>query len=280
MTKLQNTLIAAAGIAALAASAQAACEPEKVAEKYPELAGKPVRVATTPLYAPYSYTDMAKDKMVGSDIEVSEKALECVGLTYEYTKGVWSSLLPTILNGQTDVMVANLYYTPERAEKADFIIYMKAGSAMLVPKGNPKGVQSMDDLCGLKTNGVSGSYSLPILQEQSAKCVANGEKPITITVATETDAALRGLDSGRADFLLDNVGAAAVRIAEDPERYEIAFSATREIFVGNAVLDGNDALLQAYEEGMKEIAANGTLEDIFVKYGLDPNLIVPIEIKR
>lgn len=273
-----RTALAIFGLAAMAVSANAACEPEKAAEKYPNIASRPVKVATTPLYAPYSYAE--NDKMVGSDIEISEKALECVGLKYEYTKGNWPSLLPTVLNGQTDVMVANLYYTEERAKQVDFIVYMKAGSAMLVVKGNPHNVKSMDDLCGLKTSVVAGSASQPVVEDQSKKCEASGKPAIDILIAPETDAAVRGLENGRLDFLLDNVGAAAVRVKDDPERFEVAFVTTGEKLVGNAVLKGNKELAQAYFDGMKEIHDNGTAAEIFKKYGLDEKLIIPTEIKN
>lgn len=276
--KLAASLIA---LGAMSAAAQAACEPEKVAERYPGLAGKPVKVAVTPLYAPYSYTSQTEaDKLIGSDIEISERALECVGLTWEYTKGVWTGLLPTVLNGQTDVMVANLYYNAERAEKVDFVVYMKAGNALLVRKGNAGKYKSMDDLCGFSTNAVVGSASQKTLEEQSAKCVADGKEAITITAATETDAAVRGLMNDRIDFLLDNDGAATVRVADAPETFEIAFVVAREVKVGNATLNDNEELLQAYHDGMKEISENGTMAEIFTKYKLDPKLMIPVEIVR
>lgn len=273
-----KTALAFFGLAAMAMSANAACEPEKAAEKYPNLAGKPVQVATTPLYAPYSYTE--NDKMMGLDIEINERALECVGLDWEYTKGAWSSLLPTVLNGHTDAMVANLYYNEERAKQVDFIVYMKAGSAMLVLHGNPHDVKSMDDLCGLKTSVVAGSFSQPVVEEQSRTCVAAGKPEIGILVAPETDAAIRGLENGRLDFLLDNVGAAAVRVNDSPDRFEIAFVTTREVYVGNAVKEGNDELAQAYYDGMRQIYEDGTVAELFRKYGIDEQLIIPTQIMR
>lgn len=263
------------------AMAETKCEPEKVAQKYPSLAGGAVKVATTPFYAPYSYADPNNnERLVGSDIEISEAALSCVGLKYEYLKGVFSSLLQTTASGQTDVMVANLYFTPERNKVVDFVVYMRGGGAMLVRKGNPNKIMSMDDLCGFTTNAVAGSYSHPILQRQQEKCRAEGKKELTVILATETDAALRGLSNGRADFVLDNVGAAAVRVAAQPEELEVAFTNVQDVLVGNAVKKGNDALLQAYYDGLKAIQENGTMEKIFDKYKLDRKLIYPVEMKK
>lgn len=263
------------------AMAQGKCEPEKVAERYPTLAGKTVKVATTPFYAPYSYADPSNaERLIGSDIELSEAALACVGLKYEYLKGVFSSLLQTITTGQSDVMVANLYFNPERNKVVDFVVYMKGGGAMLVRKGNPNKIKSMDDLCGLTTNAVSGSSSHPILQRQQEKCRADGKRELNIVLATETDAALRGLNNGRADFVLDNVGAAAVRVAAEPEMFEVAFTNVQEVLVGIAVKKGNDAMLQAYYDGLKIVQENGTMAKIFDKYKLDQKLIAAIETKK
>lgn len=263
------------------AMAQSKCEPEKVAQRYPTLAGKPVKVATSPFYAPYAYTDPKDNQhLIGSDIEISEAALDCVGLKYDYLKGVFSSLLQTTTSGQTDVMVANLYFTPDRNKVVDFAVYMRGGGAMLVRKGNPNKIKTMDDLCGLTTNAVAGSYSAPILQKQQEKCRADGKKELNVILATETDAALRGLTNGRADFVLDNVGAAAVRVAAEPDTLEVAFTNIQDVLVGNAVKKGNDALVQAYYDGIKAIQENGTMNKIFDKYGLDRKLIYPVEMKK
>lgn len=263
------------------AAAQGKCEPENVGKKYPTLANKTIKVAISPFYAPYAYLDPTNgERLIGSDVELSEAALSCVGLKSDYLKGAFSSLLQTVTSGQSDVMDANLYYTPERAKVVDFVVYMKAGGALLVRKGNPHKIKAMTDLCGLTTNAVAGSYSQPILQKVQEKCRADGKPELTVILATETDAALRGLANGRADFVLDNVGGAAVRVAADPDNLEIAFTNVQDALVGIAVKKGNDAVLDAYFEGLKIVQDNGTMAKIFDKYKLDRALITPVEIKR
>ena len=114
-------LAAAASLPATVTCANAACEPAKAAERYPALAGRTIKIAISPLYAPFAYTAPDSDELVGSDVELSNAALQCVGLKYEYVKGVFSSLLPTVLSGQADIMNGNLYYTEERAKNVDFV---------------------------------------------------------------------------------------------------------------------------------------------------------------
>lgn len=275
-----SLLVVMSGLVSMTAVANAACEPEKAAQKYPTFAGKAVKIAISPLYAPFAYSETGSDKLIGGDVEISEAALACVGLKSEYVKGVFTSLLPTVLNGQTDIINANLFYTEERAKNVDFVVYMKAGAALVVPKGNEHKVKSMDDLCGLTTSAVMGSFSQKALEEQSQKCVAAGKTALNIIVATETDAAVRGLMNKRIDFLLDNAGAAVVRVKDDPNDLEIAFTQERDVKVGVAAKKGNDEILQAYLDGLKEIYQNGTTAKILAKYGMDGSLAIEPQLLR
>jgi hypothetical protein len=52
------------------------------------------------------------------------------------------------------------------------------------------------------------------------------------------------------------------------------------VLVGDAVNKGNDALLQAYYDGIKAIQENGVMDKIFDKYNLDRKLIYPVEMKK
>lgn len=263
------------------ATAASRCEPEKLAQKYPTLAGKTVIIGVSPFYVPFSYMDPTKPgRLIGNDVELSEAALTCVGLKYEYLYGNFTSLLPNITSGRIDAMVANVYVTPERLKVVNFVTYMKTGAAMIVHKGNPHKITSMDNLCGLKTNATIGSYSLPILQKEQEKCRAGGKPEFTIDLTTEADVAFRQLLVSRVDFILDNVGSGAARVSAHPDTVEIGFTNVMEILVGVGILKGNDALLDAYAEGFKTIEENGTMATIFDKYKLDRKLIATVEAKK
>ena len=76
----------AVGVVAVFAGspAQAACEPEKVAAKYPGLAGKTLKVGLDPTLPPVMYRD-PKDpsKIVGQDPDMIDAAMKCLGVKYE-----------------------------------------------------------------------------------------------------------------------------------------------------------------------------------------------------
>src|SRR5436190_2745159 len=101
---------------------RAACEPGKVATKYPGLAGKTLKVGLDPTLPPVMYRD-PKDpsKIVGQDPDMVDAAMKCLGLKYELVGLDFGTLIPTLQAGQIQLIWSNIYYTPERAKAADFL---------------------------------------------------------------------------------------------------------------------------------------------------------------
>ena len=267
--------------AAPAVIAEARCEPGKVAQKYPSLAGKTIVVATTPFYAPYEYADPANpNRITGSDIEISEQALACAGLKWTYLQGVYTSLMSAVTGRRADAMVANLYYTPERGRALNFVLYMRAGGALVVPKGNPRHIRSMDDLCGLTADAVVGTVSTMLIQQQRAKCKAQKKRDLEVVLTPEADAAFRGLRNNRIDFMLDNYGSVRPRVMAPASGLEIAFTVPEPAIIGFGVTKGNNALLNVYRDGIEVMQKDGRMARIFKKYGLAAQLIYPVEVKN
>src|ERR1700751_5150300 len=127
-----------------------ACETTKMASKYPGLAGKTIRIGQDGESVPFSQRD-PKDltKLIGLDADLARATFACVGEPIDFTIGTWSGLIPAAMSGLVDIMWDTLLYTPERAKKLDFVVYMNAATGMLVAKGNPKNAHPLDDLCGL-----------------------------------------------------------------------------------------------------------------------------------
>src|SRR5262249_44712519 len=145
-------LLAAAGMFSRPASAaDPECEPDKLAQKDPKLAGKTIKVGTDPETPPYTMRD-PKDfnHLIGLDTELAEATFKCIGVPIEFKVGAWSGQLPAVANGQTDAMWDTLYYTPERAQQMNFVIYFQAATGGLVAKGNPKKLTGLDNICGIR----------------------------------------------------------------------------------------------------------------------------------
>ena len=91
MTRISMCLAVAALLAVAglmprpAAAADQKCEPDKLAAKYPSLAGKTLKIGTDPETPPYAMRD-PKDfsHLVGFDTELAEATFKCIGVPIEF----------------------------------------------------------------------------------------------------------------------------------------------------------------------------------------------------
>lgn len=275
------TIVGGLGSVLLATPALAQkCEPERVAQKYPEYAGKVIKVAVSPTNAPYTYVDPADPaKITGLEIELIEEVMNCAGLKVDYLKGAWSGLLPTIFSGAADVMVGNVVYRADRGERADFILFYVNGQSFLVPKGNPKKIAAVADLCGKSASAVVGGAGALEVDKQSKACVARGQQPISFQPSVDQESAARQLANGRIDFMPDGAAAAVIR-AKSEKDLEIAFTISTELAAGFVVKKGNDALSRLILDGMKALEARGRIAELMKKYEQNVNLLIPVELRR
>ena len=273
-------LLFSVSLMASAPSHAQSCEPQKVATKYPGYAGKVVNVAATPMYPPFTFTDPANpDRLSGLEVEIVEAALTCAGLKFKYVLGPWTGILPTIFSGSTDVAVGNVNYRADRAEKVDFILFMRNGQSVVTPKGNAKAVKTAADLCGKSTTASMGGSSALEIDRQSKACVAEGKKAIEFQNAVDQEAAYRQLVNGRVDFVMDGATSAATRVAKTPE-LELAYTLTTDITAGPVVRKGNEEMLKIVFDGMKALEARGGLKALMAKYGLPESLLIPVVVRK
>lgn len=266
--------------AAISTANAAQCEPEKVADKYPTFAGKVVKIAASPAQPPFAYSNPDNpDEMVGFEAELIQNVMACAGLKYEFYKGAWSGLLPTLFAGSTDLMIGSVNYRPERAEKADFVLYARAGQSVIVPKGNPKKIAKLDDVCGLVGSANMSGSSAQSLQRQSQKCVEGGLAAIDYRPADSAESAYRQILTGRMDFVMDDAVAASARIAKEGSM-EIVQTVITDIYTGMVVAKGNKEMLQVIADGLAVQQQDGRFKALAEKYELPAEVLIPIETRQ
>ncbi|HWN15102.1 MAG TPA: ABC transporter substrate-binding protein [Candidatus Dormibacteraeota bacterium] len=264
-----------------AGPAQAACEPDKVATKYPGLAGKTLKVGLDPTLPPIMYRDPNNpSKIIGQDPDMIEAAMKCLGLKYELVGLDFGTLVPTLQAGQIQLIWSNIYYTPARAQAADFVNYATTGTAGIVKKGNPKGIKTIDDVCGKRAAPILGTVEDKGFQDASAKCVAAGKPAIEITPYPNAPATSRAIENDRADLSMYDVVLVDQVVRSNPDKFERAYYFRSNIKVGVAVKKGNEELVTAVKDAITELQANGTQKALMQKNGIDPTLAIPVEIGR
>jgi polar amino acid transport system substrate-binding protein len=254
------------------------CEPDKLAAKYPKLAGKKIKIGQDGESRPFSFRD-PKDfnHLIGLDADVARAVFACAGVPIEFSTGSWSGLIPAAMSGQIDVMWDTLLYTAERAKRLDFVAYMNSATGVMVPKGNPKKVKSLDDLCGLSGTANLGTTQEAMLREASAKCTAAGKKAVDVITSTDMPAGTRLVQNARADVLVTNkfYGDA---LAETNKEIEMAFGVVTNARIASGTAKGNDDLVKAMFDGLTVLRANGELKKIYDTYKVDYSLVTEPEI--
>ena len=252
---------------------EAACEPAKMAAKYPGLVGKTIKVGQDGESVPFSMRD-PKDfsKLIGLDADLAQATFACIGVPMQFVVGTWSGLIPAAMAGQIDVMWDTLLYTPERAKKLDFVNYMNAATGMLVAKGNPKNIHGLGDLCGLTGTTTLGTTQEAMLRDASGKCVAVGKAAVNIITSTDMPSGLRFVQNARADLVAVNKFVGDSMVAANPTTMESAFDIVTGAKIAVGTAKGNPDLVKALRDGLAAIRASGAEKAIYDRYHIDYGL--------
>jgi polar amino acid transport system substrate-binding protein len=156
---------------------------------------------------------------------------------------------------------------------------MKAGTGAITQKGNPKAIKSPDDLCGKTVATGLGTVEEAQMKELGAKCVSAGKATVDVMTYPDHAAGFRLVAGSRADIMLTDLALVDRTVADNPTVYERAYGVISGFQIGVAVKKGNDALSSAMLDGLKAVQASGGEKAIFVKYGIDPSLELPAELK-
>ena len=266
--------------ALMAQTGSTACEPAKLAQKYPTLVGKTIKIGVDPQTPPYIMRD-PKDfnKLVGFDADLSREVLDCAGIKHEFFIGGWGGLLPALNAGQIDLFWDDLYYTAERAKQVNFVTYMQAGTGALTQPGNPKKITSMDTLCGTTAAVGVGTVEDPQVRAADQKCKSSGKPGINIMTFPDVAAGTRLVQTGRADVFLYDLGLIDSLVKDQPKMYSRGFAVLSGMAIGAAMSKQNKDLLNAVIDGMRVMQSSGKQKAIFEKYGLDPSLQIAAEVK-
>ena len=95
---------------------------------------------------PYGYTE--DGKVTGEAPEVARAVFKNLGVDTVDAKQVeFGQLIQALNAGQFDMVAAGMAVKPDRCQNAQFsIVDYVTPTALLVPKGNPKGINNFDDL--------------------------------------------------------------------------------------------------------------------------------------
>jgi polar amino acid transport system substrate-binding protein len=210
-------------------------------------------------------------KPQGSDIDIGTEIAKRLGLEVVWKNTAFAGIIPALQARNCDAVLSQLFDKPERRKVVDFVDYMRSGQALLVPKGNPQGVQSLADLCGRKVAGETGTTIADLLRAQSKTCTASGKPAVTVRLFLRDSDALQQLGLKQVDVYGTTTETVSFVTSKQPDQYEVAGKPFGEILCGIATRKGNAPLHDAIAKAFAAMQRDGTYHKILAKWklGLD-----------
>lgn len=103
----------------------------------------------------------------GYDVEIAKRIAEGLGKELVIVKTEWDGLVPALLSGKIDAIIAGMSPTAERKQTIDFTdIYYKSDLVMVVKKGSPyENATSIQDFSGAKVTAQLNTFHYSVIDQ-------------------------------------------------------------------------------------------------------------------
>ena len=246
-----------------------------------------IRIGTEGAYPPWNNINSAGD-LEGAEIDFGNEACERMGVTCEWVTQDWDGIIPALLQGKYDIIIAGMSITEERKEKVNFTTgYMTDGARFAVLKNSGLADLNIAGMAKVNLNNAGGKEQAAIGQLVAAMdgktvCVQSStihqnflEKHMSGAVDVKLYQAVddHNLDlaAGRCDAVLADVGS-IIDFMESDGGVDVAFTGptfSGGVFgdgVGGAVRKEDNDILEMWNAVISEMSKDGTTAEITKKW--------------
>jgi polar amino acid transport system substrate-binding protein len=231
---------------------------------------KQLKVGSDVAYAPVEFFKVGTQDVQGIDWDLAQAMGKKLGVTVSFANTTFDGIIPALKAKRFDVIMSAMSDTPERQKQVDFIDYFNAGTSILVKKGNPEGIQSLDGLCGKTIALQKGTTQVDVATAQQSKCQAAGKPKINVlTYDKDTDAQLQ-VRGGRAVADMNDfpVAAYAAQTIGGGKDFEVVGEQIEAGPYGIGVRKEDTQLRNALQAALKAVIADGTYDQILQKWNV------------
>jgi polar amino acid transport system substrate-binding protein len=238
-----------------------------------------IRVGSDVSYAPVEFYDAfapdVLDRPVGEpeppvrgiDPDLAAELGRKLGVRFTFRNVAFDELIPSLRAGSFDVIFSAMTATRERAELVSFVEYFKAGTSILVAKGNPGRIRSLADLCGATVALQSGTVQEELVAGQQARC---GGRPIRVRSLASGTQVILDVKYGRAAAALTDFPVAAynAKVSGEGGDLEVVGKQIDPGPYGFGVRKQDAELRGALQGALRQIIADGSYDRVLAKWSV------------
>ncbi|MET8541296.1 ABC transporter substrate-binding protein [Kitasatospora sp. NPDC004799] len=238
-----------------------------------------LRIGMDVNYAPVEFRG-PDGKPTGLDPDLAAALGRILDVRVEFVDTPFDKLIPNLQAKQYDVAMSALSDTHQRRDAldeagkkagpgVDFVDYFIAGTSIVVPKGNPKGIKTLDDLCGKTVSLQQGTTQDEVVTRQVAVCARAG-RPLTAHKLDSDAKALAEVASGAAAAGLNDfpVAAYATKTTDGGARFEVTGGQSTSNPYGIALRKDDAQLRDALARAIDQLIRSGEYDKILAKWNV------------
>jgi len=211
-----------------------------------------VRMGTEGAYPPYNYID-DKGEVAGFERELGDELCARAELTCEWVTNDWDSIIPNLVSGNYDTIIAGMSITDERKEKIDFTTNYT--------QPDPSAYLAMSEGVDV-ANGVIAAQASTI---QASYIAQSGATLIEFATPEETIAAVR---NGEADAVLADRAYLEPIAAEGGDLVMLEQNVLIGGGVGMGIRKSDTELRDKFTAAIESMKADGSLNALIAKHGI------------
>jgi polar amino acid transport system substrate-binding protein len=212
----------------------------------------------------------------GAIVDLAAALSRQMGRTIVFESIPFNALIPAMQAKRIDITFTMMNDTPEREKLLDFVDFFNLGTMLLVRKGNPEQVESLETLCGKTVSTVQGSTQIKLVEDASEKCRTAGKSPIeNLQYAQPSDARLQ-VQTGHVAAFLGNtpVMIYLAKTAGDGTIFDVVRKHEYQpVPLGIGVAKSNTELRDALKKALDALIADGTYRKILEKHGVESGAV-------
>ena len=217
----------------------------------------------------------------GAIIDLADAMSRQMGRKIAFESIPFKGLLPAMEAKRIDITFTLMNDTPEREKLIDFVDFFNLGTMLLVQKGNPHHIASLESACGMTVSTVQGSTQVTLVNETSEKCKAAGKAPIeNLQYAQPADARLQ-VQSGHVAAFLGNspVMVYLAKTAGGGMIFDVVQGHVYQpVPLGIGVAKSNPQLRDALQKALDALIADGSYRKILEKWGVEDGAVTSATI--